>query len=57
MPSGSARFDMGSARWASADLHAVQAFAALDCADLAAIIAYLKQVPSVDRELPPTHSV
>jgi mono/diheme cytochrome c family protein len=31
-----------------------QAFNALDSADLGAIIAYVKQVPSVDRELPPT---
>ena len=57
---------MSDAEWIRAIRHGVRkdgrplvfmpssAFAAMDASDLAAVIAYLKQLPPVDRELPPT---
>jgi len=57
---------MSDAEWIRAIRHGVHktgrplvfmpssAFAAMDASDLAAVIAYLKQLPPVDRELPPT---
>ncbi|HEU5154996.1 MAG TPA: cytochrome c [Gemmatimonadales bacterium] len=57
---------MSDAEWIRAIRHGVRkdghplvfmpssAFAAMDASDLASVIAYLKQLPPVDRELPPT---
>jgi cytochrome c553 len=57
---------MSDAEWIRAIRHGVNktgrplvfmpssVFAAMDAPDLAAVIAYLKQLPPVDRELPPT---